>query len=165
MSDFQMTVTGLPGFVEGMQSAPGRLTTNLLSAANAAALYGQGIAQLHAPVGQMGYLKNSIQAVPAVPIAGGVQSMIGVGAEYGIVMELGRRPGAKMPPQGALLGWMGFKGIPPELEFVVRRGIARHGIKPHPFMQPAFEALNGGVAEKLFGDAIAKTLNEIGGGA
>jgi hypothetical protein len=44
------------------------------------------------------------------------------------VIEHGRRPGAKMPPAGALLGWMARHGIPAEREFVVRRAIGERGI-------------------------------------
>lgn len=53
------------------------------------------------------------------------------------VMDQGRRAGAAMPPQGALLGWMRRHGIPPEAEYVVRRGIARRGIKGRFFYQKA----------------------------
>lgn len=45
------------------------------------------------------------------------------------VIEYGRLPRRKMPPSGALLGWMSRHGISPKLEFVVRRNIADHGIK------------------------------------
>jgi hypothetical protein len=45
------------------------------------------------------------------------------------VMEKGRRPGAKLPPKGVLLGWMRRHGIPAENEYVIRRAIARHGIE------------------------------------
>jgi hypothetical protein len=44
------------------------------------------------------------------------------------VIEFGRTPGKKMPPKGALLGWMARHGIPEDREFVVRRAIGRDGI-------------------------------------
>ena len=44
------------------------------------------------------------------------------------VIEYGRTPGKKMPPKGALLGWMSRHGIDPRFEFVIRRNIARDGI-------------------------------------
>ena len=44
------------------------------------------------------------------------------------VIEYGRTPGAKMPPKGALLGWMSRKGIDARFEFVIRRAIGRDGI-------------------------------------
>lgn len=45
------------------------------------------------------------------------------------VIEYGRLPGRKMPPSGALLGWMSRHGWDPRKEFVLRRAIAEHGIK------------------------------------
>jgi hypothetical protein len=48
-------------------------------------------------------------------------------------VEGGRRAGARMPPPGALLGWMGRKGIPASKEWSVRKGIAERGI-PGVFM-------------------------------
>lgn len=55
------------------------------------------------------------------------------------VMDQGRRAGGRMPPKGALLGWMRRHGIAPELEFVVRRGIARRGIRGRFFYAKAEE--------------------------
>jgi hypothetical protein len=43
-----------------------------------------------------------------------------------------------MPPEGSLAGWMARHGIDASLEFVVRRGIARRGIRPRPYLKPAF---------------------------
>jgi hypothetical protein len=57
-------------------------------------------------------------------------------APQSIFVERGRRAGARMPPGGALLGWMARHGIPLNREFVVRRAIARRGIPPRPFMAP-----------------------------
>lgn len=58
-----------------------------------------------------------------------------------LTIENGRRPGSKMPPPGALLGWMSRHNIPAEAEFVVRRAIGRNGLRgqPFPFMAPAVE--------------------------
>jgi hypothetical protein len=58
---------------------------------------------------------------------------------YAINVEEGRKPGGKMPPSDAIAAWMAIKGIAPELNFVIRRGIAKHGIPPKPFMGPAFD--------------------------
>lgn len=38
-----------------------------------------------------------------------------------------------MPPRGALLGWMGRKGIPATAEILIRRRIQFRGTKPQPF--------------------------------
>ncbi len=62
-------------------------------------------------------------------------------AAQAAVIEYGRRPGSKMPPQGVLLEWMGRHGIPEELEFVIRRNIGRNGLagQPFPFAAPAYD--------------------------
>lgn len=56
--------------------------------------------------------------------------------------EFGRAAGGRMPPQGVLVasGWLRRHGIPESAEFVVRRAIARRGIKAQPFIRrPAAE--------------------------
>lgn len=62
-------------------------------------------------------------------IPGGVRGLIGTSAQHGPTMEFGRRPGARMPPAGVLLGWMRRRGIPDRAEFPLRRAIGRRGIK------------------------------------
>lgn len=53
------------------------------------------------------------------------------------VIEFGRRPGAKMPPQGVLLPWMARHGIPASAEFLVRRKIGRDGLPAQLIFQKA----------------------------
>jgi hypothetical protein len=64
---------------------------------------------------------------------------------YMEVMARGRRPGAAMPPRGALIGWMRRHGIDPSKEYALRRAIARHGIKGDDFDTKAFEASLPGI--------------------
>jgi hypothetical protein len=59
------------------------------------------------------------------------------------VIEEGRRPGAKMPPAGALLPWMARHGIPDDREFLVRRKIARDGLPAHRPFARAFQKSRG----------------------
>jgi Bacteriophage HK97-gp10, putative tail-component len=76
---------------------------------------------------------------------------VGPGTRYGIVMEFGRRAGARMPPVDALIGWVRRhwhpvaarrRGVPQQTlrsqAFVLARSIQRRGIRPHPYMAPAF---------------------------
>jgi hypothetical protein len=44
-------------------------------------------------------------------------------------IEMGRRPGGRLPPTGALVGWMLRHGMDPRNEFALRRKIARDGTK------------------------------------
>jgi len=52
---------------------------------------------------------------------------------YDVVIDVGRRPGSRMPPSGPVKAWMARKGIPEEAEFPIRRAIAEHGLSGQPF--------------------------------
>jgi hypothetical protein len=59
--------------------------------------------------------------------------------EYFKVQEFGRRPGRRMPPPSALLGWLRRKGIDPRAAFVIARSIGRRGLKGRFYMRAARE--------------------------
>lgn len=76
----------------------------------------------------------------------------------GSTLEFGRKPGSRMPPQGALLPWMARHGIEDSAEFVIRRAIARNGMRGQPFPHigpsvddslPAFDAAFSRVLDRL----------------
>lgn len=83
-----------------------------------------------------GMLRRSI-AVELRPGNSPIEASIGSNLQYAETIEIGRRPGAKAPPQGALLDWMRRHGIPPEKEYVMRMRIARFGIDGRPYLGPA----------------------------
>ena len=61
-----------------------------------------------------------------------MKGIIGHGSVYGDVIEMGRRPGQKWPPEGVLLRWVekkiGASGkAAAGLEFVIRRKIGQKG--------------------------------------
>ena len=49
----------------------------------------------------------------------------------------GRRPGAKMAPQGSLDEWLKSRSIPLSADFAIRKSIAENGIKPTPILERA----------------------------
>jgi hypothetical protein len=63
-------------------------------------------------------------------------------------VEFGRRPGAKMPPAGALLGWM-FRHNWTGSEYLLRRKIARDGIAPMPIVSDAVPELTAILMGKI----------------
>lgn len=67
------------------------------------------------------------------------EARIGSNKQYARPVEEGRAAGAVMPPAGSLLGWMERHDVPLELEFVIRRAIARKGIAARPYLIPALE--------------------------
>lgn len=72
--------------------------------------------------------------------AGRVEGRFGTNVVYAEVIEKGRRAG-KFPPKGVLVrsGWLRRHGIPDSREYLVRRAIARRGIKPAPYLRPALD--------------------------
>lgn len=121
-------------------------------------------ARSKAPEG-VGHLRNSIR----VEKVSDLHYFVAPGMNYGRWVEGGRMPMRKMPPPGSLLQWIQRKlGIPEKqasrLEFVIARAIQRKGIKPQPFMQPAFEAKKDRV-KQLADEAMRRAIAEINGGA
>ena len=74
---------------------------------------------------------------------------------YWLNIEKGRRPGAKRPPVSAIENWIKVRKIIPrpvtlksgrqrvptvqQLAYVIARSIAKHGIKPRPFMSESID--------------------------
>lgn len=58
-------------------------------------------------------------------------------------VESGRRAGAKMPPEIAIIEWMKRLGIATgknnEVVWAIRKAIAKRGIQPRPFVRRAIE--------------------------
>lgn len=74
-----------------------------------------------------------------------------------LVLEVGRTPGAKMPPASALAEWVGTKLGDTRLAYVVARAIGREGIVAHHTFQAVAERTQSR-AGSLFQDAIARAL-------
>jgi len=70
--------------------------------------------------------------------------------------EVGRAPGAKMPPASALLVWMDTKGIPQDRAFVIARAVKRRGLKGRFFMARALAAVEQAMPER-----VEQTAHEI----
>lgn len=85
------------------------------------------------------YARSITHDVRHTPTA--VIGLFGSNVPYARTREFGRRPGAKMPPKGVLLGWMRRHGIAPESEFALRRSIGRKGSKGDAAFQKALRAV------------------------
>lgn len=158
--DFQIDLPDLPGFVAAFRAAPQMMQSELRVAAKVISSRGEQISKVNAPVGRTGNLRGSVYGRPE---GGGtnVSAVWGATADYAMVVEKGRGAGKPMPPQGVLLGW---GGVTPENEYVIRRSIGRKGIKARPFVGKAFDQIKGGFAQKEFSAAIQRVLAKIGGG-
>ena len=109
------------------------VVTRHLSAATAEATqYGARRVKQRTPQGVDAMLVKSIQ--PEVRRAGTNQvfGLIGTALAYGQVIEMGRKPGGRVPPKGSLLRWVKFRfGIGGEdaerAETALRFSIAQKG--------------------------------------
>lgn len=77
---------------------------------------------------------------------------------YAPVVEFGRSAGAPMPPfNDAFRLWMQHKGIPLEVQFAVRRSIARRGTRPRPYLKPALEKNRPAITREM--TAVLKRIS------
>lgn len=90
--------------------------------------------------------------------------------EYWKYVEYGRRPGAKWPPQSAILEWIHVKPVIPRaingitptdrsLAFLIARKIGRDGIKPTKALAGAVEVAKNDF-DKYIGDAIRQDVED-----
>lgn len=84
--------------------------------------------------------------------------------DYIIYIESGRRPNSKFPPVEPIVEWCRRKGLPTDngTVFLIRRAIARDGIRPRPILDKVFEYIDQHWdrrwADKLF-NAITEELD------
>jgi hypothetical protein len=133
-------IEGIEKLQAGAAAAPATLESEVKVALVAGSLLIEGAARGLAPK-DTGRLAGSI-----THNISGLTSKIGPSVQYGLYVEKGRGAGKPMPPEGAIAGWAARKGIP---LFVLRRSIGRKGIKPRPYMVPAFNS-NVGRVTALF---------------
>lgn len=82
-------------------------------------------------------------------------------APIDLVVDQGRRPGAPMPPKGALLGWMSRHGVPERAEYPIRRAIGRRGIPATPFIEVSLERSRAVPAE--IEEVVQFVVRQFGG--
>lgn len=119
------------------------------------------------PVGVSGRLRNSIGGEVTTPgdkVVGRVGTSIT--DVYPIVMELGRRAGAKRPPASRLERWVHLQmGVPVDQAFGAARQVAKwiaiRGIKGREMFRKGFEASVKDI-EKYFDAALLAIVKELG---
>lgn len=119
------------------------------------------------PVGVSGRLRNSIGS-EVTTTANKVRGRIGTSItdEYPIVMEFGRKRGARRPPAERLERWVHLQlGVPTDQAYGVARHVARiisiRGIKGREMFRKGFEASVKNV-EDYFGDALLAIVRALG---
>ena len=104
-----------------------------------------------------GRLQNSITH----SISGGGANLtgkVGPSVKYGLYVERGRAPG-RPPPVSAVAAWARRHGVSP---FLVARAIGRKGVRPAPFLLPAYEKNKGRITD-LFAKIGAKVVEAARG--
>ena len=96
-----------------------------------------------------------------------LEGRVGPSVRYGASVEFGRRAGARMPPVDALMGWVGRhprpgRGSRRSQAFALARSIQRRGIRPRPFLRPAYRA-NRAAINGLFRRAGANVVASLHG--
>jgi hypothetical protein len=99
-----------------------------------------------------------------VDVGADIIGRAGTNQPYAEPVEKGRRAGAAMPPPSALIGWLGRHGIDPSLAFVVARSIGRKGIKPRPYLKPAYDVNRLKINRELGPVLMERVMKRIGAG-
>lgn len=104
-------------------------------------------------VGAAGGLAGSIHG-EVIPRGDGVIGIVGTPIEYGEVVELGRRPGKRMPPVEPIALWAVRKlGIPEEeagsVGLAIARKIKHHGFEGAHMFQRTIEELDSWIMAQL----------------
>jgi hypothetical protein len=95
-----------------------------------------------------------------------LEGRVGPSVRYGASVEFGRRAGARMPPVDALMGWVGRhprgRGTRRQQAFALARSIQRRGIRPRPFLRPAYRS-NRAAINRLFARAGGRVIATLRG--
>ena len=86
--------------------------------------------------------------------------------QYGIYVDKGRKPGAKMPPVQPIIEWVRVKRIKTpqitteQMGWAIAKSIAKKGIRPKPFIQNSIDFVLANFTEELT-QAGAEDINNI----
>lgn len=152
-----VTVEGLDRLARGLTAAPRALGDATRRQLTAASLLIEGTARQKAPR-DTGRLSGSI-TYRISGTGGDLTSRIGPSVNYGLEVEVGRKPGT-MPPVAALAGWARRHGG--RNPYLVARGIKLHGTKAQPYMQPAYAQHRGDI-ETLMARVGVRVVTTIAG--
>lgn len=81
--------------------------------------------------------------------------------DYYKYIESGRKPGSKFPPKKPIADWMTARGIDKKLEYIIRRSIAKNGIKPTQITEVIFSESELKKLQDEIETAYKKDLDEL----
>jgi hypothetical protein len=158
---FQIEFLGLDEFTALMRKGPEIVKEEMLTGINRLTLQGQAISQKEAPF-DTGNLRRSITTQKATFAGGEARGSWGTNVPYAKFAEDGRSAG-KMPPAGALLGWMGRHGADAKAEFIIRRAIGRKGTTGKKYMEKGRQQIEPKVQAEFRAIAL-RIIARMGGG-
>jgi hypothetical protein len=180
----EVNIRGLEEQIKKMGNFGPLLNTHLVRGMEAATKFTVSKIVPGVPVGVSSRLKNSIGSEIRTEGIGSIVGVVGSSLkdeEYPKVMELGRRPGAKMPPPEALVRWVHVKGLAGtysvkthrrqggkakvaqqdlQVAFMIARAIARKGIKGRFYMKNGLDKARPSIA-KFFKREMDEMMKEL----
>jgi hypothetical protein len=156
-------VSDLEEVTDDLDAYPMFVNQELTVAMEASLQLAEGQIAARTPV-NFGPLRSSIDYSIISPFPNLV-GRIGSPLPYAIVMEEGRRPGARMPPVDAIKLWVVRKlKVPPQeadsVAFLVARSIARKGIEGRHMFAEGLEAAEPHIRQ-LFNNAIERATRRF----
>lgn len=163
MAGFALDISGIKEVENAIKKIDAKATKGLSAELDTSSLNIQKMAARTAP-GNLGKLRGSFN----IDIGNQLFKSVFSTVEYAPYVEFGTRGKVKIPSgfeqfaaqykssgQGAKGAWKAIefwikrKGIDPKLTFVIFRSIMRNGIKPQPFMIPAYEKEKPALLKRL----------------
>lgn len=165
--ELKITVTKKGPIFEG--KSPEILNEALSGAIYEATQLLEGEVKKNTPAGVFGAQGGLVSAIYGEVVGKGtpvVKGIVGHQSKYGDVIEMGRRPGQKAPPEGTLIRWMEIvlgmdSATAKKKEFVIRRNIGRKGFPGVHMFESALTG-NWDNLKKIFdhyGFEIARNLD------
>lgn len=156
--DLTLTITNLDPLLARLNGASAIVQAELGTSMKRVTAQVEGTAKEISPV-DTGTYRSAWTVTSATAALGVVSNNV----PYAPEIEYGRGAGKPMPPEGALLGWMGRHGIPAEAEFVVRRSIGQIGIGARKIANLALARNVAGIQAE-FQQAGQRIAQKVAGG-
>jgi len=164
---YRVQIRGLEEFQRAMDKSPEVTRKELEKAMKKSVITVTNEVKRETPVGVSGQLRGSIGG-EVTTTGEHVRGRVGTSITdiYPLVMELGRRRGARRPPAGRLERWVHLQlGVPTERAYGAARNLARvisvRGIKGKEMFRKGFEASTKSI-EGYFGDALTAIVRALG---
>lgn len=167
--EFKVAISKKGGFFDRLPSEV--VEKNLTAAMYEAVGLLEGKVKAYTPQGVFGERGGGLRASVFGEIAGKgtplLKGIVATQSKYGEVVEKGRRPNMKMPPEGTLMRWMEVKlGMDSETakkrEFIVRRKIGKKGFPGVRMFERALDE-NMGTLQAVFDHYGFNIAKELGG--